>query len=525
MGDVEALQLFSTVEDILASHRGFGDSDYIRDQMQVVFNGRLARISEALPDAERLSDALAGLDAVALRRVMADTVLRCAIQHATWRVELGWRGGLELDLCAELFRETTVLLERGYAGAPLEFGATRADRLGLPCHSGLIWDNDHAGGPFLRAFQELVQQNFGAFMCSPTAEELEGLTQGAYLLNELMPRLGPSALSHTHVIGICPPEGRWKGGGSASQFRLTGTIFLNHSAVRDPWWVVEHMFHEALHQKLYDFRHGHSLFEPYDPSQDERRLPSPWNSFGGDVNRWDAFRSFAAFHVYVHLALLGAVVEQRQSELTGEPGKSAEPLNVISSRKAMDRARYLSDGIQEKYWDQLGTAGKRFHQWLTAVLDALDSSPARPNAYIHLLLDLHQNETLRVTRFAGADGGEVLAVIAEEVRTTRSLLHALATPDEDVRRFDSTVSHQLGSATFTDLERFRGIRACVSETIRGLCRDGRWIEAGPRHANPNDTVWKMIERSSRRINELLAPRTDEIATVAGEPVVGAGDSR
>jgi hypothetical protein len=502
---VEASQLLSAVEGILASHRGFGDSDYIQDQMQVVFKRRLERIAGSEPAAGRLLDAFNDLDAERLRCVMGDTALRCAIQHATWGVERGWKGGLELDLCTDLFRETTALLKRGYMRAPLEFGATRAGRLGLSSHSGWIWNNEHADDPFLRAFQKLIQQNYRAFLSSPTEEELGGLRQGAQLLTELMPRLSRSALSHAHIIGVCPQEGRWKGSASSSQFRLTGTIFLDRESVSKPWWVVEHMFHEALHQKLYDFRHGHTLFEPYDPSHDLQTIQSPWNSFGGDVNRWDTFRAFAAFHVYVHLALLGAIIEQRQLELMNEPAELAESIKIISSRKAIDRARYLGDALQAKCWDQLGVAGKRFHEWLTAVLNVLDPSPGRADAYIHLLLDLYRNETNRVYASAAAYGTETFALLREEVETTRSLLYDVAASEDDVERFNATVSRHLESGTLTAQERFYSIRTSVSETIQGLCHDGRHIDARPDRADPNETVWKMIQRSSERINVLLTP--------------------
>ncbi|MCL7427047.1 HEXXH motif-containing putative peptide modification protein [Streptomyces sp. YS415] len=481
--------------------------------MHVVFMRRLTRIAGTVPEAGRLLDALDGLDAMTLRPVMGDTALRCAIQHATWRVERGWQGGLGPDLCADLFRETTALLEQGCTRAPLEFGAARPDRLGLEHHSGWIWNNEHADDPALRAFQDLVKQNYDAFLCSPNKEEIEGLRQGAQLLTELMPRLSRSALSHTHVVGICPQEGRWKGSASSSQFRLTGTIFLDRASVSDPWWVVEHMFHEALHQKLYDFRHGHTLFEPYDPSREGRTIQSPWNSFAGDSNRWDAFRAFAAFHVYVHLALLGALVEQRHSELRDEDPGPAGPIRVISSRKAIDRARYLGDALRSICWDQLGAAGKRFHQWLTDVLDVLDPAPGRADAYVHLLLDLYRNETSRVSGSVDADSAEILALATEEAEATRSLLHDLAASEEEVRQFNATVSHHLGSGTATAHERFREIRSCVSAAIQSLCRDGHHIEAAPGHPDPNETVWRMIQRSSERINVLLAPRKETLETV------------
>jgi hypothetical protein len=116
MNSPEAL---ATVEGALASHRGFGDSDYINGQMHVVFKQRLHRIGSRLPAARELLAVLNDSDADTVGRVMCDTVLRCAIQHALWGIELDWQGGLTRNRCAELLQEATALLERGYREAPL----------------------------------------------------------------------------------------------------------------------------------------------------------------------------------------------------------------------------------------------------------------------------------------------------------------------------------------------------------------------------------------------------------------------
>jgi hypothetical protein len=270
-----------------------------------------------------------------------------------------------------------------------------------------------------------------------------------------------------------------------------------------------------LHQKLYDFRHGHTLFEPRDRLRAVHTICSPWNSFGRANNQWDAFRVYAAFHVYVHLALLGAMIEQRQSEPAEGPGdRSVEPIKVISSRTAIERARYLGHSLQTTCWDELGVAGKRLHQWLTAVLDVLDPSPGRAGAYVHLLLDLYRNEAHKVRASQGADDMEVSALLAEEVDTTRSLLSDLAASEVQVNRFNAAVSEHLDSGKSTAQERFYGVRMRVSETILGLCRDGHHIDTVPGRVDPNETVWKMVQRSSERISSLLAQRAEAVTTLA-----------
>lgn len=200
MGDVQVLD---AVEAALASQRGFGNSDYIRDQMLSVFKQRLGRLGQ-VPAAVELLDALNASDIETARTVMSDMVLRCAIQHALWRIELGWQRGLELDRCSELFREAAVLLERGCTRGPLEVGAVGLNHLGLSYDRGRVWNDDQSDDDdlFLKTFRDLIRQNYRADLCSPNTDELAGLRRGAQLLNELLPQLTYSALSHTQIIGI-----------------------------------------------------------------------------------------------------------------------------------------------------------------------------------------------------------------------------------------------------------------------------------------------------------------------------------
>ncbi|GHE15215.1 hypothetical protein [Streptomyces alanosinicus] len=115
------------------------------------------------------------------------------------------------------------------------------------------------------------------------------LRQGSQLLHERLPLTTRGALSHTHLVGVTSGTDAWAGKSSTSQFTVVGIFFLNRKLLRNPWWVAEHLLHEALHQKLYDFCHAHSrLVRDLDDSPnapaDVRRVVSLWNAPGLNGN-------------------------------------------------------------------------------------------------------------------------------------------------------------------------------------------------------------------------------------------------
>jgi CubicO group peptidase (beta-lactamase class C family) len=216
------------------------------------------------------------------------------------------------------------------------------------------------------------------------------LAKGAQLLGDLLPLLSCNVLSHVHLIAVYPPVGTWTGMASASEFRLSGAFFLNRLSLSNPFAVAEAIFHEALHHQMYDFRQGHSLLEPGFARKDAPRIHALWNL--PDSKRghyWNIHRALAAFHVYVHLALLCTVAEHRLHELEKVYGKLG---STTGRHKALARAQFLAEHIRKLCWQELGLAGKRFVDWFASVLDALDSSPPPKGSYVHLLLDRYRRE-------------------------------------------------------------------------------------------------------------------------------------
>lgn len=510
---METDELLDILELELTQHRAFGDSEYIRGQVQFCLERRLNKISAHLPAAGDLLEALSHADCHTRYRVLGDSAVRCAVQHALTQLETASVYGVPLDDCAELFHETTRLLEDGKCGGPLEAGSPTVRRLGPEPYHGWIWNEEHSDDIFGRSFRSVVQKNYGVSLYTPDSDECAMLAKGTRLLEELLPSLSRSALSHAHLIAVFPRAGKWTGRSSASQFKITGTFFLSRGGLEVPWYVAEHIFHEALHQKLYDFRHGHLLLAAGFWRKDAPLICSLWNE-PGKLHNWDITLALAAFHVYVHLGLLCTLAERRATELEADYG----PLQgMVGSRKALERARYLGEQITGPCWEELGQAGKYLVEWLMSVLNALDASPAPEGACVHLLLDRYEKEAGRVEAHLrrigpeGLDGGsragvpqQLMDLIREEANHVRCALSAV-NASEDLDRFNHAMAQYSDEALGT---RFFEVRRLISKTLLDLSPDRRGyrlVDSVVESKRAEEIVKQMVETSSHRLDQILAP--------------------
>ena len=494
-------ELLDVVEEALFRHPAFGDSDYIGRQLETTFLRRLERIAERLPAARELIDAFGQADAGSRRRIASNTVVRCAAYHAHSRLETGEAYGLRLDTCEAVFVATAAHARAGSSGTPFENGSTALERLGRKPHHGWIWNDDYPDDLFGGAFRDLVALEYGTGLTTPDADDIAMLRRSASLLEDLLPGLAPSALGHAQLIACFPDAGFWSGKVSSSQIRMGGTIFLNRKLLRNPWCTAEHLLHESLHQKLYDFRHGHSLLEPDVPEEEKRQICSPWNARELiDANHWDVHRAFAAFHVYVQLALLAEVAERRADELEPAYGPFA---GMVESRKALDRARYLGENIAGKCAPQLGHAGGRMLSWLMAILDSIDPAPAPSGATMHLVLDLYEREANRVEQVLETDPAASVALSRDlgpaaesEHEEARRLLEGLHAPDALQELEESILklpSDDLG-------RHFPAVRRLIRKAILAASPDGYSLPGGSGEAKVRD----FVETGSDRLHLIQA---------------------
>ncbi|CQD22323.1 O-methyltransferase family protein [Mycobacterium europaeum] len=510
--DALPLEACSVIEQAMARQKPFGDDSYILGQLQHCLSERLERIAPNLPPARELLDAVAQSGVRDLHRLFAEPTLRSAIVHAHEQIVSGIpygqqnEGGLRLVDCSAVFTAAARYVQEGGADTPLEDGSLVP--LGPEPHHGWIWRDEHPNDTYGSIFREVVMQRYGTLPCTPSAGSIEMLTTGCRLLHDLLPSLTPSALHHAQIIAVVPPAGRFIGVASGSQFHLGGVIFLRESPV-SPWWVAEHLLHESLHHKLYDFRHGHSLIQLNDMVDQERPVVTPWNSSRlSGANRWNTTRTLAAFHVYVHLALLATVAEHRAPELEEAYGPLSD---MLESHRARARARYLGQKLQALCWNELGAAGHALADWLHSLLDILDPAPAPAGSTVHLYLDRYRNETQQLEdnraespdRWASVRQSRAL-LVQEDIASTRVILHDLDARGE-LQRLDASV------ARFTEQElgdSYPEIRRTIEACLTEASLDGwRMSESGRCDAQVGD----MVDRAS---DSLFALRTRIPAAVA-----------
>ena len=425
---VETLQTLRVVEEALVGHQAWGDSPYIREQLEASFRRRLEAIAPRMPAACQLLAALQDVDVSTRNRIVGNTVIRCAVQHAHLRISSDADYGLYVSECEAVFETTVQHLALGKHGTPFE-GANLA-QLWPGSEYGWIWNDGYPNDVFGSAFRKILDLEYGEGLSTISEGELAGLRRGGELLLELLPSLGRGALSHAHLIGCFSNQGFWRGKLSSSQIRAGGTIFLSREMLTDPWCVAEHLLHESLHQKLYDFRHGHQLLRPDIGEAGAPTIVALWNSPAPPgANRWDTPRTFAAFHVYAQLSLLALVAEQMTDDLAAEYGP---PRGLIDSRRALDRAQYLGEQLDELRSTELGPAGCRLLDWLRTVLDVIDPAPPPKGATTHLLRDLYLREANRVDVVLAANGHapcglteRLIPVAKQEIASAALVLSAM----------------------------------------------------------------------------------------------------
>jgi len=492
------------LDRILSQARPFGDSEYIDQQMRHAFTDRLSEVGNQLPAARRLLRLLEQTDSQHQRLVLGDPLLRAAIQQALTQIVTGAQVVLSLDECSEVFLEATRHIELGVRSGLLESGVVKAHRLGSRSFTPWIWSVDRIDDIYGRCFKRLIEAEYGEELTSPSAGEMDILDQATELLQRLLPMLSRSAFSHAHLLGIFPGTGNWEKVASSSQFRLTGAIFLNKTALKSPWWVAEHLLHESLHQKLYDFRHAHSLLGRDDEKNvgmpdKVQTLTSLWNTPGFDEsNVWDPHRAIAAFHVYAHLTLFCSLAENRAPELRTVYGSIEALPAMTSSRKAFERAYYLGENLRTRCWDELGIAGRGLVEWFNSLLEKLAIAPPAPGALLHLLLDRYQMEAAKIQQVVPSpDLSKNLSIILEdEIAFTRTLLHGIDADAAASAFSEALLEHADIRDGFVVFPR---VRRLIAETILRCSVDGYHLDPGTSVSAPDEEVRNMVDNSSRRL--------------------------
>jgi hypothetical protein len=508
----EDLRSPEVLASTLVADRPFGDSGYIQDEVSAVYLRRLAELSKVLPAAGDLASALADTDEALRYRILADPVMRGAIQQGLAQVTTGVLNGFSLADCADVFAES--LQHLGQPWVPELPDAASAGRLGEGPFDCWIWGNQNSEGVWTRAFRELTASTFAGDLCAPEPADLAMLRRATALLDEVSPTLARSALGHVQGIALFPPSGRWRNASSCSQFLLGGVIFLAKERLQNPWYVAEHLLHEALHQKLYDIRHTHSVLRrdfSTEDRDDQIEVVSLWNTEDAPgSNMWAPSRCLAAFHVYVHLAVFA-----RLAAVASEDGDGGEPgiddVRLVSAQSAFRRAVYLGSQLRGRCAGELGLAGKSFVSWLSECLELTSATPPESEIRASLFLERYEREARIIeTWVAGnqtVDGAldpsseELSQLTQREISSTREVL-SLASGRQALLDFDRQIGDVLspGSAAL-ELADLGRVREAVLRSMVAAATGGRSVEGD---SLAHQIIEAMVEGSSSQLMELLS---------------------
>jgi predicted O-methyltransferase YrrM len=494
------MHAFESVEHALASQTPFGDDVSILDGRRDLLIAQLEELTSDMAEAKRLVAAVGDRSDGNHRRLFTETTMRSAIGHAYKQLVLGAAPRpqlLRLTDCAAVFAAAARYLECGGTDTPLQDGSLVA--LGPEPFYGWIWRDEHPDDPYGRVFRELIRQRYRMLPTTPARDGVDMLARGAELLGELLPMVARSALHHANTIACMPADKAFFG--SSSRPDLGGTFFLRET-LGSPWWVAEHMLHESTHLKLYDLLGAETLTQA-DGGRVERPVLTPWNpSMLSGANRWHGWRVLAAFHVYLHLALLASVAERRATELAATYG----PLeDIVDSRRALDRCGYLGRQLRAhpQCWEALGVRGQELAGWLQSLLDTLDPDPAPDGAVVHLYLDRYHRETERVE--------QMLADPASQTRSVRRGLIGLARKDVESTR-----------AILADLDA-EGALTTLNAAVAGFV-DDELADGYPEIRRTVESCLREAGAQDARVGELVENASDDLYALSAripEPVIHA----
>ena len=364
------------MEAELAGHPAFGDAQSIFDRLRTFALLFLGRTAKRWPLIQPLRQELQDGPHRQTVAVFADPVC-CPGLLGRSPDAMANPGSEESE---ELVAATLRHLRSGAPGLPTAAGCRLRARPRCVQHDIALWDPALPRSVFKRSFESAFDKSIGSNYLPPRRARLrrpspalvEAVDRGCELLAVLLPELAASALAHLRLIGFFSIKG-YRYVGQITNIRISSTTFLYGACWRTPWLAAEALLHEALHCKLGHLarvrgihREGGNAGAP--------AVVRPFWKRGQRLSEaeWTPKRAFAAFHVYVHLALFWMRVERLEARLAGE--FEAPPASFRESlRTAFDRADYLRRALEDV--DRpLGSEGQLMFAWLSRVLRQLRRS-------------------------------------------------------------------------------------------------------------------------------------------------------
>ena len=357
------------IEAELAGHATFGDARRILDRLRAVTLMRLEAASPNRPPVQALCKELRnGRRRSDAADVLADPVVLTGVDdllEATRRGDASRAAEIE-ELCAAALRR----VRDGASGLPTAAGCRLHVHPAGTSPAIALWDPDAPASIFKRRFESAFDALFGGLgvgsLRRPEPALADAVGRGRDLLALVLPDLAASALAHLRLIGCIGGEKV----NSISEISIASTTFVSSDLVRTPWETAEMLLHEALHSKLGDLADSRQIFR-WDGAAPRIQVVWRRNRSGGAAD-WPLHRAFAAFHVYVQMALFFARVERLETSATGAFGPMPASFRR-GFRTALERAGHLRRAL-DAAGPPLGSAGRSMFAWLSQTLQRLPAA-------------------------------------------------------------------------------------------------------------------------------------------------------
>jgi hypothetical protein len=350
-------------------------------------------LADRVPSIRDAASSLAAQPPDRRATIVDDPVVRFALHEAFNQLKQD-NLPAEPELLCAVFR---ALHERSLAltpKSPLEKEMPQSITMGRP--GTWVWCEDSSTMPFVTLFKRqfvdhcltntLTGQRREGELISPDTKLLKLLHDGCDLLLTLLPQLTMSALAHVRMIAWVRAHTADAAMQSGSARTIPGAVFLSIDHLHTPWSVAEALLHEAVHNKLFDLYSTRLILDSSYRAAGAANVLSPWNEHTTfQSNRWPLDQALAAFHVYVHLALFRAALEEREEELSDRFGVLDRTDKALTCWVAAQRARYLGEqlgalaqvGVSNGRHVGFGLDGYGLIEWLLGELAVLETTPPR----------------------------------------------------------------------------------------------------------------------------------------------------
>jgi hypothetical protein len=324
-------------------------------------------VSSGIPSLAGLEEIASGMPEDTLNQIYDSPIFRAAIN----RLYNSCRQ--QSEPCANAIQTVAEIVGAGdpYTGSHPLLGTANHDGR---CFVDTSERQTPAFGLIARLFDEQVARHFvedDLELCSPDKATSDAIAAGLHLLKTLVPELAATAMAHVYAFALAgrPSQSFVSSDDDKANFQaassldVPGCVFLTSTIKSSVWRAAETVFHEAIHQKMFDLMATREIYRVGYAGQSAERVPVPWNAEpDGSVKFWTTDRALFACHVYVYLQVYYLALCDR---LKRGDTRIFGSMNVEAALgQSTTRSAHLLAALAGPCQGDLGKAGKRFFAWL-----------------------------------------------------------------------------------------------------------------------------------------------------------------